>query len=235
MAELVQQSYMLAGLIVLHNPSLMMQVCSTNLSTMQHCVAPRGHYVKAAERLGLAGQQHTLMGLMLKQFNRSMKLHVQKGLDLVKLSKDSATLQVIAVAAQNAGAQLAGKNSVCQASLGISNGLQHGAGCNAAAAAGICSSCRCAGALNGRSTLHSGGRLSIASRLLQQQQQQPEVDDGKVTDLSAEGLSDSLQKHLGERLHLLQVRKAVELLLVALVPRLCQGLSSDGCLHHAYC
>jgi hypothetical protein len=219
---------MLAGLLVLHNPSLMMSVCSLNLSTGQHCVAPRGHYVKAAERLGLAGQQHTLLGLMLKQFNRSMKLQVQKGLDLVKLSKDSATLQVTAGAAQNAAAQLAGKNGVCQVSSGISNELQRGAGADAAAATAAPKnggSSHCAGVWNQQSTPHTAGRLAIASRLLQQQQQQqPEVDDGEGADLSVEGLSDSLQKHVGERLQLLQVRK-LTMLIVALVQQLCRGLS----------
>lgn len=70
MLECTEQSIVLGGLLVLHRPDLILEMCTTNCSTKQPCMAPAGHFVKAANRLALNQQQLTHLRLMLQHYNR---------------------------------------------------------------------------------------------------------------------------------------------------------------------
>ena len=53
--ELIDQSFVLGGLLVLHQPRLLMEMCCSNIATREPGVAPMGHFISAA---GARGRTH---------------------------------------------------------------------------------------------------------------------------------------------------------------------------------
>lgn len=157
--ELIKQSLLLGGLLVVHQPGLLMDMCSTNLANKQRCVAPLGHLTKAANRLGFNEDQRTQLRLMLQQYNRSMHMLMQEGMALLQVSqRSSASLKATAEANTLSGSTKLGQDSTAT---------------NTPAGSG-----------NGSSDQEGG-------------------DAGAGVD--GQQLSDSMQKHVEERMQVMQV------------------------------
>jgi hypothetical protein len=197
--ELIHESFILGGLLVLHRPNLMLTMCSTNLSNGQSCVAPLGHFHKVAQRLGLSQQQLSHLRLMLQQYNRSMHQQLQQGLGLLQVSKNIAGVQTAVVVAQARSEQSA--NSAAAATA---------AEAAAAADKGVTGN---ASANSSRDVLHGSGSSGIGAQRVSgageqngsasEQQQQSSSSNNEEVD--AEGLSSQLQQQLSERMQVMQV------------------------------
>lgn len=197
--ELVRQSFTLGGLLVLHQPNLIFEMCSTNVASQQRCVAPLGHFVKAAERLDFNQDQLTHLRLMLRQYNRSMQLQLQKGLGLLQLSKASESLQAAAATAQ--AAQAASKTSSAAAAAGDA--------CQVASVPDVgCSKdsySRQPVTQTGTAVDGSSNSKACSSCGGHSKQQEEGGNDDESEEGEAE-LSDQLQQHLSERMQVMQVR-----------------------------
>jgi hypothetical protein len=224
--ELMQESMLLGGLVVIHNPNLMLEMCSINLATHETCVPPLGHFVRVAERLGLVQEQVLQMRLMLRQYNRSMQQQLQQGLRLLEVSQDSASLQVKAGAAAaqqpmhsgsgrsgGTGGQAAGGTSAgaATAAAAASNGgstqqrgssscLGREGSAGGAGNGGLAAAPAASGGGGGGEA--SGGDPSNGSS---RQQQQQDLEEGAGDELGMEGLFKELEQHLGDRLKVMQV------------------------------
>jgi hypothetical protein len=180
----MHESYLLGGLLVLHRPGLMLEMCTTNLSTQQPCVTPLAHFSQVAQRLGLSQQQLSHLRLMLQQYNRSMHQQLQEGLGLLQVSRDIAGVQTAVVAAQASRESSAGSAATTAAPAAAAAAAdKDAAGLGATSNAGADSSHR-------RRRRSSSSSSSSSS------------DD----EVDAEGLTAQLQQHLSERMQVMQVR-----------------------------
>lgn len=191
LADLIQESQVLGGLLVLHNPALMMEMCCTNVATGQPCVPPLGQFHKAAARLGFTQEQFMQLRQMLQQYNRSMLLQLQEGLDLLELSQDNL-LQTAAMTAQTAARAPAEEEDPKHTSSSVT-----GQPAAVAVVKGSDSSQHCT-----RSSLKSSGE-HVSSETAPGKTQDESGE--QEADFAAEDVSDSLDRHLGERMEVMQV------------------------------
>jgi hypothetical protein len=197
-------------LIVLHKPTLMLEMCSTNLSNNQSCVAPLGHFHKVAQRLGLSEQQLTHLRLMLQQYNRSMHQQLQQGMGLLQVSKDIAGVQTAVVAAQASREQSSNGDDAATAAAAAAAAADKGA------AGGDASGNSSREVLRGGSSNSSGSKEQHGSGVTehsgsaseqQQQQRQSSSSSSNAEEVDADWLSEQLQQHLAERMQVMQVSR----------------------------
>lgn len=169
-----------SGVLVLHNPSLLLQLHSVNIVTRESSPPSNTHYLHAAQRLRLTSEQLSHLRLIFQQFNRMSKQQREDGMQIVGLSAHSFSLQASLAAAADT-------------STGCSTGQQ----CDTASASGLT-----AAALGNSSASQS------AAAAARQSSQEADCEDAaeQHKDDQQAVLEGLLQQHLHNRLDTLKVR-----------------------------
>jgi len=177
-----------SGVLVLHNPFLLLKLHNMNIQTRGSSPPPSSHYLQAAQRLHLTTEQLSHLRLILQQYNRICRQQREDGLELVGLSAHSFSLQASLAAAADR------PQVSTPTTTGCSTGQQGGTG----SASGL-TAAACGNNSDSQSTAAAAARQASQQAGCEDAAEQHEDDQQAVL----EGL---LQQHLHNRLDTLVVR-----------------------------